>query len=469
MATQGTKRTRRLTRSQAAPIVGFDPPRLGRNSMGFVVYTKPHGVVHYVQDTEIGIRRFHIPESRYDAPPDKPYSSLYGDPTILRLPDGRWVCREKEHPQHTFHEIPPRFAREVFDREGGFIEWLTCPWNGVDPPPIRMISEPLPEFTTDQAAFEARMSQHPAQPISAPLVTEPPANVVRLDAVVLTNMFGEWRQIKNGDRDSILRTLDWEPTRANYVHYLHVRVGELIDAAQMFDDSSPGDPARFRLAELWLAVYAVENLLHIGTVISSGTLGSNDEASLWKRERELISVLGTLPTFDRCNGPFPADAADHARRFATAPTVKMLASIRDSLGKIEARIQEERETVKPEDGPQYTDAPAPSENKATPTPETTAFPILLGEPEDEPIVRGKVKNRLTAGQYRVVKALIDAHPERLGKDTLARRSNTEDPIGMIDRLRKDADWESVLDKPGQAHGGYGIRVKKPRKPTPRKT
>jgi hypothetical protein len=41
---------------------------------------------------------------------------------------------------------------------------------------------------------------------------------------------------------------------------------------------------------------------------------------------------------------------------------------------------------------------------------------------------------------------------------------------MIDRLRnQDKDWEAVLDKPGQAHGGYGIRLTPRRKTSRRKT
>jgi hypothetical protein len=94
----------------------------------------------------------------------------------------------------------------------------------------------------------------------------------------------------------------------------------------------------------------------------------------------------------------------------------------------------------------------------------TPLPITLGEPDDEPIVRGRRKKRLTPGQYRLIKALIDAHPDRIPLDTLASRSNVSDPVGMIDRLRNDIDWAAVLDKPGQAHGGYGLRCPNPKKP-----
>jgi len=119
---------------------------------------------------------------------------------------------------------------------------------------------------------------------------------------------------------------------------------------------------------------------------------------------------------------------------------------------------------------------------APPSDGKRAIPIVLNGEDEQPTVWGIEKPRLTTGQYRVVKALLDAHPNRLSKETLKNRSGAEDPIGMIDRLReKDADWRDVLDKPGQAHGGYGIRVSrprnapskprkatgKPRKPTPR--
>jgi hypothetical protein len=106
---------------------------------------------------------------------------------------------------------------------------------------------------------------------------------------------------------------------------------------------------------------------------------------------------------------------------------------------------------------------APPSAEETQAEEDQPSALVLGGPEDEPIVLGQRKPRLTPGQYRVVKAMLDAAPTRLSKDQLARRSETEDPIGMIDRLRRDQDWAAVLDKPGQAHGGYGLRLNTPRK------
>jgi hypothetical protein len=99
-----------------------------------------------------------------------------------------------------------------------------------------------------------------------------------------------------------------------------------------------------------------------------------------------------------------------------------------------------------------------------PGPHTPALPITLGEPGEEPIVCGRLKKRLTSGQYRLIKALIDAYPDRIPLDSLARRSNVTDPVGMIDRLRRDRDWAAVITKPGQAHGGYGLWSPTPKKP-----
>jgi len=89
-------------------------------------------------------------------------------------------------------------------------------------------------------------------------------------------------------------------------------------------------------------------------------------------------------------------------------------------------------------------------------------PIVLGGPDDAPVVRGIEKDYLTPTQYQVVKVLFDAFPSRVAGDALARKSETEDPVGVIDRLSRDKDWASVLSKPGKAHGGYGI-VSTPRK------
>jgi hypothetical protein len=91
-----------------------------------------------------------------------------------------------------------------------------------------------------------------------------------------------------------------------------------------------------------------------------------------------------------------------------------------------------------------------------------APPIVLGGPDDAPIVRGIEKDYLTPTQYRVVKVLVDAFPAKVAGDTLARKSKTDDPVGVIDRLSRDKEWASVLSKAGKPHGGYGI-VSTPRK------
>jgi hypothetical protein len=98
-------------------------------------------------------------------------------------------------------------------------------------------------------------------------------------------------------------------------------------------------------------------------------------------------------------------------------------------------------------------------------PHALGCPIVLGGADDDPIVCGRAKERLTPAQYRVVKVLVDDFPERRSGDSLALKSEVGDPIGVIDRLSRDEEWAALLSKPGKAHGGYGINAKpqKPRK------
>jgi hypothetical protein len=141
-----------------------------------------------------------------------------------------------------------------------------------------------------------------------------------------------------------------------------------------------------------------------------------------------------------------------------------LVSPAELIGPTRIPLEGEQTFEGPADRPPPRIAPTIPPAEETKAEEDRPSPLALGGPDDEPIVLGRRKPRLNPGQYRVVKALLDAYPDRLSKDTLARRSGAEDPIGMIDRLRRDEDWAAVLDKPGKAHGGYGIR-----KTTPTKT
>ncbi|MDR3638674.1 MAG: hypothetical protein P4L84_33015 [Isosphaeraceae bacterium] len=71
-------------------------------------------------------------------------------------------------------------------------------------------------------------------------------------------------------------------------------------------------------------------------------------------------------------------------------------------------------------------------------------------------------SRLTPSQYDIIKALYDAHPERLSSDELYVRTKISKPVDMIDRIRASHHlWATVLGKPGKSHGGgYGLLIKK---------
>jgi len=84
--------------------------------------------------------------------------------------------------------------------------------------------------------------------------------------------------------------------------------------------------------------------------------------------------------------------------------------------------------------------------------------VALRGREEEPIVLGKTKRKLTLPQYNVVKALLDAGDVGLTKDELVSKSGHEDARGILTRLaKKDPDWKQVIHFAGQTGGGYRIK------------
>jgi hypothetical protein len=92
-------------------------------------------------------------------------------------------------------------------------------------------------------------------------------------------------------------------------------------------------------------------------------------------------------------------------------------------------------------------------------------PVVLNGPDETVRVKGKQKGPLPLAQYWVLKALVDAwfKGERLSKDLLRNRSkddagnHVEDPLGALDRLRNDPDFESVIDMAKVPGRGYGLK------------
>ncbi len=93
-----------------------------------------------------------------------------------------------------------------------------------------------------------------------------------------------------------------------------------------------------------------------------------------------------------------------------------------------------------------------------PPPEAPAeLPVTLGKPGDEPIVRGKRKDRLTLPRYNVIKALLAAGDDGLSKDSLATESGCGDAVGILKRLAEsDPDWKTVIKLAGKPGGRYRI-------------
>jgi hypothetical protein len=95
--------------------------------------------------------------------------------------------------------------------------------------------------------------------------------------------------------------------------------------------------------------------------------------------------------------------------------------------------------------------------KSSRPPHPPAQPVvLLGRRGDPCTVNGKQKPPLTDGQYEVVQALIEAGEQGLKKDSIQRVRPSA--LRMLDDLRADPDWATVIVKPGQTNGRYRIRL-----------
>jgi hypothetical protein len=81
--------------------------------------------------------------------------------------------------------------------------------------------------------------------------------------------------------------------------------------------------------------------------------------------------------------------------------------------------------------------------------------VQIGRPGEPCMVLGTRKKPLTDGQYAVVSALLQAGEDGLTKDGLeAVRPGARQ---ILRRLKKDADWDTVILMPGQTNGRYRIR------------
>jgi hypothetical protein len=84
--------------------------------------------------------------------------------------------------------------------------------------------------------------------------------------------------------------------------------------------------------------------------------------------------------------------------------------------------------------------------------------VILGDCDEEPIVRGVRKSRLSVPRFDVVKALLAAGKRGLSKDALATESKHSDAHRILKRLaNSDPDWCSVILMAGEPGGRYRMR------------
>jgi hypothetical protein len=99
-------------------------------------------------------------------------------------------------------------------------------------------------------------------------------------------------------------------------------------------------------------------------------------------------------------------------------------------------------------------------------------PIVLGGAHEEVIVWGQSVGVLPDAQYRVVRALVEAHAagDRLSITVLSNRTKddkgnrVEDVVGALRRLlKKGGVWPQVIQMSGEARHGYGLKSAQPAK------
>lgn len=84
-------------------------------------------------------------------------------------------------------------------------------------------------------------------------------------------------------------------------------------------------------------------------------------------------------------------------------------------------------------------------------------PVELGRFGDSPVIRGKLKPRLTWAQYHVIKALLAAGDDGLTKDQLDVQSGRSEARKILKRLHdSDPDWAAVIQLPGIPGRRYRI-------------
>jgi integrase len=80
--------------------------------------------------------------------------------------------------------------------------------------------------------------------------------------------------------------------------------------------------------------------------------------------------------------------------------------------------------------------------------------VQLGSPDDPAIVFGEQREFKTPGEYKVIKALIDAFPKRLRLQELQARSGVNTARRILETMRnRDPLWRKVITVPGKGYVG----------------
>jgi hypothetical protein len=117
-------------------------------------------------------------------------------------------------------------------------------------------------------------------------------------------------------------------------------------------------------------------------------------------------------------------------------------------------VQADDASTKPEESSPLLGAPLAHQQDSAPVPIT---PVILGGPDEAPVVYGVEKKRLTFPRYNIIKALLEA-VRNLSKNELDKRSGHTDARKLLKKMvQEDGDWARAIIMPQGPGTGYGIR------------
>lgn len=222
-------------------------------------------------------------------------------------------------------------------------------------------------------------------------------------------------------------------------------------------------PGFVKLCREWLAVYdqllevagytGYQSVRHFHNLYQSLVDRSNalaGEAAAYGLASELLSRLPPrLPYPTRCSKKERAaldDAAALVRVFVTAAAPE--------VAQYTGPANEAKQAAAAGENGQNSSGSTNDKTTRTPHFSSPGGRVLLFDQRTQPVVCGRKKRVLSAAQYKVVRALLQAGADGLKLAVLKKAS--PGCRNVLEKLSEDDDWKSCIKRPGRGGGGYRI-------------